>query len=475
KPVVALKVGRTGQGSDAAKSHTGALAGADQIYDGAFRQYGLIRANRLDDFTVMLQAFDRLPLPKGARVAVITNAGGPGVYSLDALSDQGLALGHFSAETRATLATILPPFASIGHPDGHVDTTGGVVPSQVARTVATILRDPGIDAVIHLFIPTKFTPAVETAQELLNLLPEVKQNGLDKPFFPVFMSGKGVEAARQLLESSGLPSFGSPDQVAVTLGAMVRYSREQQQPATAAMNPPESVSALPALERLTATCRAEGRTQLTEWETYEALRAFQIPVAPSRLVSTPAEAAEAAKALGGRVAVKIVSPDIGHKTDAGCVRLGLTSPEATSAAAAEILANAQRYKADAAIHGLLVQQMAAPGVELITGGLADATFGPVLMVGLGGIFTEVLKDVAFRLAPISPAEAETMLRSLKGFPLLTGVRGKPPVAIAPLAQAIANLSRLLAAWPELKELDLNPLIATAEGVVAVDGLATLRG
>jgi acyl-CoA synthetase (NDP forming) len=234
KPVVVLKVGRTEGGRDAAKSHTGALAGTDDIYDGAFRQYGLIRTARVDDFTVILNAFDRLPLPLGGRVGLLTNAGGPGVYALDGLSDHGLSLGSFSLSTRAMLQAALPPYASIGHPDGHVDMTGGVGPKQVAQAVAAVLRDPGIDAVFHLFIPTKFNSAEDMAKELLSLLPGIKRHSLDKPFFPVLMAGHGVAAARRLLEENGVPTFGSPDQAAVALAAMVRYSIARQPPAVSA-------------------------------------------------------------------------------------------------------------------------------------------------------------------------------------------------------------------------------------------------
>lgn len=229
------------------------------------------------------------------------------------------------------------------------------------------------------------------------------------------------------------------------------------------------------LEQVTSACLSEGRLTLTEWETYRILRHWQIPVAASFLVAGPNEAAEAAAQLTGKVAVKIVSPDIPHKTEAGCVKLGLAGPAEVAGACAEVLANARVYHPDARIDGVLIQQMAPSGVEIIAGGMYDSSFGPVVMAGLGGIFTEVMKDVAFRLAPISAKEAEEMLQGLKGYPLLTGVRGKPPVDMQALTQALVNLSRLLEHWPQLKELDLNPLIAWSGGVVAVDGLATLKG
>jgi acyl-CoA synthetase (NDP forming) len=232
--------------------------------------------------------------------------------------------------------------------------------------------------------------------------------------------------------------------------------------------------ALQVVDQVTATCRAEGRTQLTEWETYKVLRHWQIPVAPCYLAADPNQAGEYAAQIGGRVAVKIVSPDIAHKTEAGCVKLGIVGAAEAAGACAEVLANARLYAPGARIDGVLVQAMAAPGVELIAGGVNDPSFGPVLMVGLGGIFTEVLKDVRFRLAPISAAQADEVLQSLKGYPLLTGVRGRPPVDMSALVQALVNISRLLEAWPDLKELDLNPLIASDAGVVAVDGLATLK-
>jgi acyl-CoA synthetase (NDP forming) len=234
KPVVVLKVGRTGQGSDAAHSHTGALAGADAIYAGAFAQTGLIRTQRVDDFTTILGAFDKLPLPLGGRVAVLTNAGGPGVYTLDALADQGLELGQFSPATRAVLGATLPAFASIGHPDGHVDMTGGVSARHVMQALASVLRDPGVDAVFHLFIPTKFTSAEDMAREMLMLLPGLKRHSLDKPLFPVLLAGHGVAQARRMLEEAGVPTFGSPDQAAAALAAMARYAMRRQPPAIGA-------------------------------------------------------------------------------------------------------------------------------------------------------------------------------------------------------------------------------------------------
>ncbi|HEY3368060.1 MAG TPA: acetate--CoA ligase family protein [Symbiobacteriaceae bacterium] len=231
--------------------------------------------------------------------------------------------------------------------------------------------------------------------------------------------------------------------------------------------------ALQALDQVTEACLAEGRYQLTEWETYEVLRRWQIPVAPGYLVQSPAEAAEAAGQIGSRVAVKIVSPHIAHKTDAGCVMLSIVGPEAAAEAYAAVLNNARFYEPDARIDGVLIQKMAPPGVEVIAGGVFDPSFGPVVMAGLGGIFTEVLKDVRFRLAPIVPEQALEMLQELKGYPLLAGVRGKPPVDLRALTQTLSNISRLMEAWKGLKELDLNPLIAWEGGVLAVDGLATL--
>ncbi|MFZ5814373.1 MAG: acetate--CoA ligase family protein [Bacillota bacterium] len=228
------------------------------------------------------------------------------------------------------------------------------------------------------------------------------------------------------------------------------------------------------LDEIMATCRAEGRRQLTEWETYAILRQWQVPVAPCELVQEPSEAAQAALRLGGKLAVKVVSPEIGHKTEAGCVRLNLSGPMQVEAACIEVLANAQEHAPDARIDGILVQRMAPPGVEVILGGLQDPSFGPVVMVGLGGIFTEVMKDVSFRLAPVGEEQALAMLQELKGFPLLTGVRGKPPVDLMALSRTLMAVSQLLSSWPDLQELDLNPLIAYQHGVMAVDGLATLR-
>lgn len=234
KPVVVLKVGRTGSGGEAVRSHTGALAGADAIYDGAFHQHGIIRVDRVDGFAATLNAFDRLPLPLGGRVAVLTNAGGPGVYLMDALSRSGVELGRFRDATRTSLAATLPPVAIIGHPDGYVDMTGGVTPRQVAQAVAAVLRDPGIDAVVHLFIPTAMGGAEEMASELLRLLPGVRRNSLDKPLLPIMLTGNGVAMARRTLEESGILTFGSADEAATALAALIRYGMNRQPPAVAA-------------------------------------------------------------------------------------------------------------------------------------------------------------------------------------------------------------------------------------------------
>lgn len=231
---------------------------------------------------------------------------------------------------------------------------------------------------------------------------------------------------------------------------------------------------LRVMDEIEASCRADGRTHLTEWETYAIVRQWQIPVAVGMLVQSPDEAAAAAAVIGGTVAVKVVSPDIPHKTEVGGIRLGLSGGARVAGETADLLICIRRKLPDARIHGVLIQQMAPKGVELIASGMQDPSFGPVVMAGLGGIFTEVMKDVVFRLAPITVPDAMEMLAELKGSALLSGVRGSQPVDRAALAQLMVNLSRLVAAWPSLREIELNPLIAWEGGVVAVDALAGLN-
>lgn len=228
------------------------------------------------------------------------------------------------------------------------------------------------------------------------------------------------------------------------------------------------------MEEVEAACRKDGRTHLTEWETYAILRQWHIPVAIGMLVQTPEEAAAAAAVIGGPVAVKVVSPDIPHKTEVGGVRLAISGGARVARETTDLLSSVGRKLPRARIHGVLIQQMAPKGVELIASGMHDPAFGPVVMAGLGGLFTEVLKDVVFRLAPIGISDALEMLAGLKGSALLHGVRGRPAVDQAALAQVIVNLSRLVADWPNLRELELNPLIAWEGGVVAVDALASLK-
>jgi acyl-CoA synthetase (NDP forming) len=231
KPVVVLRAGRTVAGADAIRARTGVQPGPDTLYDDAFHEHGLIRLRRLDDFVAALNALDKLPLPLGGRVALLTNAGGPGIYTLDCLGEQGLIPARLSASTHAMLTAALPRAAAIGHPDGYADMTGTVAPRQVAQSVAAALRDPGVDAVVQVFVPSRLTTADEVARELLVLLPGIKRHSLDKPFFPVLLAGQDVSPARRLLEENGVPTFATPDQAAAALGAMVRYSTDRQPPA----------------------------------------------------------------------------------------------------------------------------------------------------------------------------------------------------------------------------------------------------
>jgi acetyltransferase len=462
KPVVLVKSGVTSAGARAASSHTGALAGADAAYEAAFRQCGVLRAHSVRQLFNLATALAHQPLPGGPALAVITNSGGPGIICADAVENSGMHLAGLQAETVEEMRGFLPPIASLYNP---VDLTGGAPAPMYSQTLQTVLKDPNVDGVVVIMTPA----ATVDPGELSRLICEAQT---DKPVFAVLMGRHSVEEARLHCLSHGMPAYDFPEDAVDAMRGMLDYRGWVAAPPRA----PERVSGQP--ERVAGIIRAmrrQDRVQMSENEARECFASYGVPVAGSIAAATSREAARAARELGFPVVMKIDSPAISHKSDVGGVKVGLTSPEEVAEAFLDMTNRVRRLQPGAWVRGVLVQEMVAGGRETIVGLSTDPQFGPLLMFGLGGIYVEVLKDVSFRVGPISRAEAEEMVKGIRSFPLLRGVRGEPPADLAALADALVRLSSLAADFPEIAEADINPLLALprGEGVVAVDARIAL--
>ncbi len=452
KPVVAVKSGVTQAGSRAVSSHTGSLAGSEAAYRAAFRQAGVTRAESMQQLFDYARAFACQPLPPGRRMAIVTNAGGPGILATDALEHAGLELARLQPQTIEALLADLPSAASAANP---VDVLGDALADRYAHALELVLADPGVDGVIVIVTPQAMTQIEETA----HVVGRAAQ-GADRPVLGCFMGEARIEAGVRLLRQYGVPNYPFPEQAAETLAAMVAYRQERERPIYEPTRYPVDAAAVQALFE---QARREGRVSLGEADARTILQAYGFPVPPSRLAATPEEAIEAADEMGYPVALKIASPDILHKTDVGGVRLNLGSPVDVRDAFDLIVYRAARYVPGARIWGCMVQKMVPPGREILIGVSRDPQFGPLVAFGLGGIYVEALKDVVFRVAPFSRQEAEEMIREIRSYPLLEGVRGEPSADHAAMADALCRVSQLVTDFPEIVELDINPLMVFEEG------------
>ncbi len=457
KPLALTKVGRTAAGARAAASHTGALAGTDAVFDGVIRGLGVTRARNEEHMLDMVEVLGRCALPEGRGIGIVTQSGGAGVLMADRAEETGLQVAMLSAETRAALAAVIPGFGTTGNP---VDVTGQFVadPDLLLNSVRIVMDDPAVHVgVVWLQL---MDAHVERLVKIFNKINEI----VKKPWVVCWVAAP-EEALRQL-RAAGIPVLRGAEPAVDAVAALVRYAEARRHwladaPARAALRLPQP--ALPA---------ASGAVGSLEGQAL--LQSFGVSTAAAKLATSADDAVAAAETLGYPVVLKIESPDILHKTEAQGVVLNLRDAAAVRAAFAKLLANARAYKADARIAGVLVQAMAQGDVELVIGLKRDPSFGPVVMVGLGGVLIEVFKDVVFRAAPVTEAGALQMLDELKSRVVLDGVRGKPPVDRQALARMISAVSCFGAATgPRLAELDLNPVLAGPQGVTAVDWLMVL--
>ncbi len=455
KPVIAIKSGTTSGGSRAVSSHTGTLAGSERAYESAFKQAGILRANSIGDLFDMAIAFARQPLPRGKRIAVVTNAGGPGIMATDAMEKSGLQLATLTDATREILRQALPAAASVLNP---IDVLGDALSDRYKVAFQVALADENVDAVVAILTPQFMTEIEETAKSLADAAEA--QTTPRKPVMACFMGEAHMKQAQQIFCDRSIPMYPIPERVALAMRAMVTQAEW-------------SIKPLPNFEKFEVDrekvaqiferVRASGRVQIGDAESRDILIAYGIKVPRSKLCTTVEESVAYANELGYPVVMKIASPDILHKTDVGGVKVGLASANSVRDAFDLMVYRAQKYQPNAQIWGCLVQEQLQGGKEVILGMNRDPQFGPLVMFGLGGIYVEVLKDVAFRIAPFDREEAMSMISEIRSFGLLKGVRGEAPSDLESVADALLRLSQLVTDFPEIVEMDINPLMVFEKG------------
>lgn len=457
KPLIVTKVGRMKAGARAVASHTGALAGDDAVFNGIARQVGVIRARNEEHMLDIVEVLSNCELPKGKGLGLLTQSGGAGVLMADRAEELGLQVPQLQPATREALHTVIPGFGAVGNP---VDVTGQFLsdPELLRKSTAILLTDPAIDVGVIWFQLMH-----SQADKLVRVLQQIKSEAT-KPIVVCWVAGPpdGMAALR----ASGIPVLRGAEPAIDAVAALCQYaeSRRRWQEARGERQPPPALPDVPAASGPVATVEAA-----------RLLAGAGLSLSAVALADSAEQAVAEAERLGYPVAVKIESPDILHKTDADGVRLGLADAQAVRRAFEAVTASARKHRPDARIDGVVVQAMAGGDTEFVLGLQYDRIFGPVVMAGLGGVLIEVLKDVAFRRAPLAASEAEDMLRELRGSAILEGVRGRPPVDRAALISAICAVSRLGAALgPRLHTLDINPLLLSHDRVIAVDWLMLLN-
>jgi acetyl coenzyme A synthetase (ADP forming)-like protein len=465
KPIIALKAGRTSSGAKAASSHTGALSGSDKVYDAAMAQSGIIRVKTIEELFDHLTLFSSMPLPLGDRIAIVTNAGGLGVMAADACSDYGMTLASFKPETIELLKTKLPESANFYNP---VDVIGDADADRYSFAVNAIMKDENVSCILALMAPTDIVDTSAVAIALAKFA-----GNSPKPFVTAFVGGAGLEKAVGILRVSGVPNYDSPDRAVQSLSAMVQYKRfkDSKEDETPVEYTGDKVRARAVLDRV----RSEGRLMLSETEGKEILRAYGIDVPLEGSARDPEEAVREAQRIGYPLVMKVESPDIAHKTDVGGVVVDIKSDDEVRTQFQLIMSRVSSKIPEARIDGVSLERM-IKGREVIVGMVRDNQFGPVVTFGLGGIFVEIMRDVSQRIAPLTGSDVNTMIQSIKAYPILTGARGRRPADIPALKDVIGRLSQLALDFPELSEFEMNPVIVGDEGqgAGAVDALATIR-
>ena len=460
KPVVAIKSGVTKSGSRAVSSHTGSLAGSEQAYQAAFLQAGVLRANDMASMFDMALALGYQPLLKGDRIAIVTNAGGPGILATDSLERSGMSLARLEVETIKSLEKRLPDAASAANP---VDVLGDARGDRYRFALEIVSKDPNVDGIMVVLTPQAMTEIEDTAR-LVGLL----SHEMDKPVLACFMGEAKVQRGIKVLREYDVPNFSFPEQAALAFRAMSQYRaiKERKDPVYESFEVDNK-----AVKKVLERTKQDGRYAIGDAEAWDILKAYGLSIPRSVLAKTPQEAVEVAGEIGYPVVLKIASPDILHKTDVGGVKVGLETPDQVQDAFELMIYRTERYLPEAQIWGCQVQEMAPPGgLEVLIGMNRDPQFGPLVTFGLGGIYVEALKDVTFRVAPFTRLEAQAMLEEIRAKALLEGIRGKPPVDKEAIIDTLLKMGQLVQEFPEIAEFDINPLIVypKGQGAIAID-------
>jgi acetyltransferase len=467
KQIIVVKAGRHEAGARAAASHTGALAGSDAAFDAAFRRVGILRVNTIPDLFDMSEILAMQCPPRGPALAIITNAGGPGVMATDALMTSGGQLAPLTKDTMDALNALLPPFWSHANP---IDLLGDATPERYQKVVEVCSKDSGIQGLLVLLTPQAMTDPTETARQMAPF------GHLDnKPILASWMGGAAVSSGRAILNQAGIPTFDSPEAAIRAFLNMVQYKRNQDALYETPQAFPEDWKPnQDRVRRILNTARAEARTLLTEAEAKEVLDAYDIPVAETIPARTADEAVAAARKIRYPVVLKLLSHTITHKSDVGGVQLNLSDEDSVRTAFRTIQAHVGQHSSAAAFEGVTVQPMIRDkGYELIIGSSRDRQFGPILLFGAGGVLVDILQDRALALPPLNRALARRMIERTQIYRTLQGVRGQPPVALDKLEMLLVRFSQLVADFLEIQEIDINPLLATPDRVVALDARMVL--
>ncbi|MGA2320529.1 MAG: GNAT family N-acetyltransferase [Solirubrobacteraceae bacterium] len=473
KPIIVYKAGRFAASAKAAVSHTGAMAGEDAVYDAAFRRAGLVRVERIEDVFATAELLARERRVRRGRLAIVTNAGGPGVMASDALLARGGALAEPKPETLAALDATLPPAWSHANP---IDVLGDAPPQRFYDAVKAVLGDTGVDAVLVILTPQATTDAAGTADAVLAAQRERSEIGQPKPVLAAWMGGGSVREGLERLTAGGVATYTYPEQAVGAFMDLVSYARNLE----TLHETPRTIPVSFALDRgrakeLIGPVLAEGRGFLSETLSKTLLDAYEIPVTKPLPALSADDAVAAAEHIGYPVVLKVRSPEITHKTDVGGVELGLASAAGVRAAYDRIVASVHEHRPEAEVQGVTVQAGARiTGYELVLGARKDATFGAVILLGAGGVAAELLRDQALGLPPLNERLALAMLHSLRIWPLLAGYRGRPGVDLDVLLEVVMRFSYLIADYPEISEIEINPLLVGMDGAVALDARAVVE-
>ncbi|MBU4483593.1 MAG: acetate--CoA ligase [Actinomycetia bacterium] len=465
KPIIVIKSGNTDAGARAVSSHTGTLAGSAKAYEAAFKQAGIIRANTIRDLFNYAKAFSYQPLPKGKKVAIITNAGGPGIMATDECEKSDILLASLKKETIDGLKEFLPEAANFYNP---IDILGDALADRYKKTLEVVIKDNNVNAIVMLLTPQAMTQPLKTARAIVEVM---ENSGKSITVLTSFMGGSEVEKAVKFLAEKNIPNFDIPEEAIDTLKVMMEHTDWKSRRSF----PIEDFNVDKGrVKKIFYQCQSEGRLELGEMEAREILEAYDIRMPKAELACDIDEAKEIAGRIGYPLVLKIVSPNILHKTDVGGVKIGIDNEKELEENYDEILFHVKRYMPDANIRGILVQEFIKDKKETIIGMSEDPQFGPMIMFGLGGIYIEALKDVSFRIAPLSRQVAREMVEEIKTIKLLKGIRGEDPSDIDSIIEIILRASQLVTDFPEIIEMDINPLFVKKQGEGSIAGDVRIR-